>query len=95
MNDDAKAIAIITDSLEGNSFAVTAANHSVPVLAVEEFASEFNLTDENILKHLNAAKEKSKVRNGNKANSPKLLAPEVWEQMKNATEYNNTFNNIW
>ena len=37
--------------LEGNGLATTAANHSIPVQAVEEFACEFDLTEENIRKH--------------------------------------------
>ena len=94
MDDDAKAINIITDTLAGNSLAVTAANRAIPVLAVEEFANEFELTTENIRKHLNTVQKKAREQNGDKGNSPKVLAALVWEQMKIEPEYNNSYSNI-
>ena len=93
MDDDAKAITIITDTLAGNSLAVTAANRAIPVLAVEEFANEFELTTENIRKHLNTVQKKAREQNGDKGNSPKVLAALVWEQMKIEPEYNNSYSN--
>ena len=88
MDDDSRAIAIIADALEGSSLAVTAANRTIPVLAVEEFADEFELTDENIQRHCEALRQKVKQEKGDKADSPKLLAPEIWERMKSTAESN-------
>lgn len=89
MSDDDKAIAIIVDILEGNSSAVTAANHSTPEHAVEEFACEFKLTEENIRTHLYAVVEKVKHEKGNKVNIPEKLAPYVWQAMQSTAEKNN------
>jgi hypothetical protein len=89
MSDDDKAIAIIADILEGNSSAVTAANHSTPEHAVEEFACEFKLTEENIRTHLYAVVEKVKHEKGNKVNIPEKLAPYVWQAMQSTAEKNN------
>ena len=61
MDDDSKAIAIISDTLEGSRLAVTAANRTIPVSAVEEFADEFELTDENIQKYLENVMKKVKL----------------------------------
>ncbi len=88
MDDDSKAIAIISDTLEGSRLAVTAANRTIPVSAVEEFADEFELTDENIQRHCEALRQKVKQEKGDKAYSPKLLAPEIWERMKSTAESN-------
>ena len=94
MSEDAKAIAIITDTLEGNSSAVTAANHSTPVQAIEEFACEFELTEENIQKRLHEVIDKVKHENGVKANTPEALAPEIWERIKSAEKYNLTYEDM-
>ena len=88
MDDDSRAIAIVADALEGSSLDVTAANRTIPVSAVEEFADEFELTDENIQRHCEALRQKVKQEKGDKADSPKLLAPEIWEQMKSTAESN-------
>ena len=94
MSEDAKAIAIITDTLEGNSSVVTAANHSTPVQAVEEFTCEFDLTEENIRKHLDAVMEKVKLENGIKANTPEAFAPVIWGRIKSAEKYNLTYEDM-
>ena len=91
---DAKAIAIISDTLEGSRLAVTAANHTIPVSAVEEFADEFELTDENIQRHCDALKQKVKQEKGDKANAPKLLASEIWERMKSTAKRNFIYEDI-
>ena len=88
MDDDSRAIAIVADALEGSSLDVTAANRTIPVSAVEEFADEFELTDENIQRHCEALRQKVKQEKGDKADSPKLLAPEIWERMKSTAESN-------
>jgi hypothetical protein len=88
MDDDSRAIAIVADALEGSSLDVTAANRTIPVSAVEEFADEFELTDENIQRHCEALRQKVKQEKGDKADSPKLLAPELWERMKSTAESN-------
>ena len=95
MSDDNKATAVIADLLEGNGLATTAANHSIPVQAVEEFACEFDLTEENIRKHLDAVMEKVKLENGNKVNDPEVLAPALWERIKSVKKCNRTYDNIW
>lgn len=95
MSDDNKATAILADILEGNGLAITAANHSMPVQAVEEFACEFDLTEENIRKHLDAVMEKVKRENGNKVNEPEVLAPALcWERMKSAKKRNRTYEDM-
>lgn len=94
MSEDAKAIAIITDTLEGNSSVVTAANHSTPVQAVEEFTCEFDLTEENIRKHLDAVMEKVKQENGVKVNTPEAFAPVIWGRIKSAEKYNLTYEDM-
>ena len=94
MDDDSRAIAIIADALEGSSLAVTAANRTIPVSAVEEFADEFELTDENIQRHCEALRQKVKQEKGDKADSPKLLAPEIWERMKSTAESNFIYEDI-
>lgn len=95
MPDDNKATAILADILEGNGLAITAANYSIPVQAVEEFACEFDLTEENIRKHLDAVMEKVKQENGNKVNEPEVLAPALWERMKSVKKCNRTYDDIW
>ena len=95
MPDDNKATAILVDILEGNGLAITAANYSIPVQAVEEFACEFDLTEENIRKHLDAVMEKVKQENGNKVNEPEVLAPALWERMKSVKKCNRTYDDIW
>jgi hypothetical protein len=94
MSDDNKATAILADILEGNSLAITAANYSIPVQAVEEFACEFDLTEENIRKHLDAVMEKVKRENGNKVNELEVLAPALWERMKSAKKRNRTYEDM-
>ena len=94
MDDDSKAIAIISDTLEGSRLAVTAANRTIPVSAVEEFADEFELTDENIQKHLENVMKKVKLENGDKANTPERLAPEIWERMKSTAKRNFIYEDI-
>ena len=94
MSDDNKATAILADILEGNGLAITAANYSIPVQAVEEFACEFDLTEENIRKHLDAVMEKVKRENGNKVNDPEVLAPALWERMKSAKKRNRTYEDM-
>jgi hypothetical protein len=94
MDDDSKAIAIISDTLEGSRLAVTAANHSIPTSAVEAFADEFKLTDENIQKHLENVMKKVKLENGDKANTPERLAPEIWERMKSTAKRNFIYEDI-
>ena len=94
MDDDSRAIAIVADALEGSSLAVTAANRTIPVSAVEEFAEEFELTDENIQKHLENVMKKVKLENGDKANTPERLAPEIWERMKSTAKRNFIYEDI-
>ena len=94
MDDDSRAIAIVADALEGSSLAVTAANRTIPVSAVEEFADEFELTDENIQKHLENVMKKVKLENGDKANTPERLAPEIWERMKSTAKRNFIYEDI-
>ena len=94
MDDNSKAIAIISDTLEGSRLAVTAANHSIPTSAVEAFADEFKLTDENIQKHLENVMKKVKLENGDKANTPERLAPEIWERMKSTANRNFIYEDI-
>ena len=94
MDDDSRAIAIVADALEGSSLDVTAANRTIPVSAVEEFADEFELTDENIQRHCEALRQKVKQEKGDKADSPKLLAPEIWERMKSTAKRNFIYEDI-
>ena len=94
MDDDSKAIAIIADTLAGEKVEITAANHTIPTQAVEEFADEFELTDENIHKHLDSAMEKAKSKAGDNV-TPDILAPCLWEQIKSAKKCNRMFDNIW
>ena len=93
MDDDSKAIAIIADTLAGERVEITAANHTIPTQAVEEFADEFELTDENIHKHLDSAMEKAKSKAGDNV-TPDILAPCLWEQIKSAKKCNRMFDNI-
>ena len=95
MDDDSRAIAIVADALEGSSLAVTAANRTIPVSAVEEFADEFELTDENIQKRLHDVIDKVKHENGVKANTPEALAPVIWERIKSVKKCNRTYEDIW
>ena len=95
MSDDDKANAVIAGLLEGNSLAVTAANHSTPVQAIEEFACEFELTEENIQKRLHDVIDKVKHENGVKANTPEALAPVIWERIKSVKKCNRTYDDIW
>lgn len=94
MDDDSKAIAIIADTLAGEKVEITAANHTIPTQAVEEFADEFDLTDENIHKHLDSAMEKAKSKAGDNV-TPYILAPCLWEQIKSAKKCNRMFDDIW
>ena len=87
LDDNAKAIAIIADTLAGEKVEITAANYTIPTQAVEEFADEFELTDENIHKHLDSAMEKAKSKAGDNV-TPDILAPCLWEQIKSAKKCN-------
>ena len=87
LDDNAKAIAIIADTLAGEKVEITAANRTIPTQAVEEFADEFELTDENIHKHLDSAMEKAKSKAGDNV-TPDILAPCLWEQIKSAKKCN-------
>ena len=64
------------------------------ITAVEEFADEFELTDENIQKHLENVMKKVKLENGDKANTPERLAPEIWERMKSTAKRNFIYEDI-
>ena len=60
----------------------------------QEFADEFELTDENIQKHLENVMKKVKLENGDKANTPERLAPEIWERMKSTAKRNFIYEDI-
>ena len=51
-------------------------------------------SDENIQKHLENVMKKVKLENGDKANTPERLAPEIWERMKSTAKRNFIYEDI-